>query len=174
MSKQRHEPTDYVSLAEEILRESREELNRADSKAALLLAAAGIVVSALLAALSAGDWQPTDLALCLQWVWWLGSLAGAGGLVALAYAVYPRTKYRGNRSPAVIAYFGDVVSTPSDQLRTRLKATAATDGDRLIDQLKAVASIVDRKYRGIQLGLWLFAACAVLCAASALIDGVFV
>ena len=172
MRKQPHKSDDHVSLAEDILRESREELSRADAKAALLLAAAGIVISALLAALAAGDWQPTEMAICAQWVWWIGNLAGAAGVVAFASAVYPRTKYRGQRPPAVIAFFGDVVSTPADQLRARLKATAATDGDRLVDQLKAVSTIVDTKYRGIQLGLWLFAACATLCVVSVFADGV--
>jgi hypothetical protein len=166
-------PAAYVLLAQDILRESREELNRADAKSALLLAASGVVISAITAGIIAGGWHPTDLARCAQWVWWLGVLAGIGGTIAFAYAVYPRTKYRGKRSHTAIAYFGDVVSTPADQLRNRLRATAGGDGDREIDQLKAVAAIVNRKYRGIQLGLWLFVASAVLCLASLLLSAVF-
>lgn len=162
-----------MTLAEDILRESREELARADGKSALLLAAAGVVVGAVLSAFIAGSWQPANLVLCAQLVWWLGILTGCAGIFALAYAVYPRTRYRGRRPPAVIAFYGDVVSTSDRDLRARLRSTAASNGDRLVDQLRVVAAVVDRKYRGIQLGLWLFGACAILVAASLLIDALW-
>jgi hypothetical protein len=160
----------YVALADDILRESREELARADGKSALLLAAAGVVVGAVLSALIAGSWRPANLILCAQLVWWLAIVTGGAGIVALAYAVYPRTRYRGQRPPAVIGFYGDVVSTSDRDLRARLKFTAASDGDRVVDQLRVVATLVDKKYRGIQAGLWLFGASVTLVAASLLID----
>lgn len=62
----RDEPTE-LKLAMQILGEAREELARADGKAGLLLAAAGVVVGALLAGLLAKDWDPTSLHDRIEW-----------------------------------------------------------------------------------------------------------
>ncbi|MFJ8893568.1 Pycsar system effector family protein [Leifsonia sp. NPDC102414] len=159
----------HIEVAEAILREAREELSRADNKAALLLAAAGVIVGALLAAFIAGDWTPAKLPSCVQWLWWIGAASGCAGLFSLATAVYPRTKYRGQRAPAVVTYFGDVVNTLPSELKERLIATAKASDARVLDQVVIVSSIVDRKYRGIQFGLWMFGACGVLCTAAVLI-----
>lgn len=159
----------YHSLALRILAESREELARADGKASILLAAASLIAGVVLTAILAGDWRPGDLNLCAQVVWWAGTLSGGIGIVALAIAVYPRTRYRGARPPSVIAYFGDVAITPVRKLEQRLRETASSN-DAVIDQMKAIAWVVDRKYRGIQTALWAFALSAVLCIGSVVVD----
>ncbi|WP_150129254.1 Pycsar system effector family protein [Microcella alkaliphila] len=162
----------FYSLALRILAESREELARADGKASILLAAASLIAGVVLSAILAGDWQPGDLNLCSQIAWWAGILSAAVGIVALATAVYPRTKYRGARPPSVIAYFGDVAMTPVHTLAKRLRETAAST-DAVIDQMKAIAWIVDRKYLGIQTALWAFALAGLLCIGSVVVDQIF-
>lgn len=159
----------FHSLALRILAESREELVRADGKASILLATASIIASVVLAAILAGDWGPGHLGPCAQVAWWAGTGSGVVGIVALATAVYPRTKYRGRRSPTVIAYFGDVATTPARELEHRLRETASSS-DALIDQMKAIAWVVDRKYLGIQTAMWSFAASALLCVGSVVVD----
>ncbi len=164
----RHEDS-HARLALRILAESREELARADGKASILLAATSLIAGVVLTAILSGDWRPSDLVVCAQLGWWGGAVSGGVGIVALATAVYPRTKYRGARPPSVIAYFGDVAITPVDKLEDRLRETVANN-DAVIDQMKAIAWVVDRKYLGIQVALWAFAACATLCIGSVIVD----
>lgn len=161
----------HTVLAEQILCEAREELARADGKSSLLLAAVGVALGAIIAAVVAGDWTPFDLAPCVQWLWWVGSASGIGAVVALAHSVYPRTTYRGARVPSIIAYFGDVVATPAGQLEANLIRTAKRADTRVLDQLKIISGIVDRKYRGIQLGLWLVAVASFACTLAVGING---
>ena len=51
-----------VSLTLQLLAETREELHRAEGKAAMLFAIFGIGFGAVLAGIIAGDWKPSDLA----------------------------------------------------------------------------------------------------------------
>lgn len=164
MSKRRE-----VDLGQRLLREAREELVRADGKASLLLAAASVIAVAVLAAILAGAWQPFYLGALMQIAWWLGAAAGVAAIVALAIAVYPITSYRRARSAGVVAYFGDIVGLTSDELRARL-VVSAERGLAIEDQLLVISGIVDRKYRSIQIAIWLFAVSSVLCIASVLIN----
>ena len=141
-----------IRLASKILVDSREELSRADGKASLLLAAIAVAVGALLAALLADQWSPSNIDERVQWLWWSGLLSVAVGIGALGFSVFPRTKYRGAREPGVIGYFGDVINTPRDNLVASLDATDYEKA--LLDQVVAIAWVVDRKYRSIQLALW--------------------
>jgi hypothetical protein len=74
------EPSTLVS---QLLRDSREELNRADSKAQILLGVFGIVYGVLLAAVVAGDWAPNHLCDGAEVVWWAGAVLLTGGLSLL-------------------------------------------------------------------------------------------
>ncbi|CAN5274961.1 hypothetical protein BH09ACT3_BH09ACT3_14920 [soil metagenome] len=158
-----------AELSARILREAREELVRADGKASLLLAAASVVAAAVLAAILAGDWRPSELRDFLQVAWWLGTAAGLTALVCLSMAVYPRTSYRRRRPDGLVAFFGDVVGLSAKELERRLKVSAKTEAP-IIDQLIAVSGIVHRKYRRIQIGLWLFGGAAVLCIGAVVAD----
>ena len=158
-----------LDLARRLLTEAREELVRADSKAALLLAAVGVVAGALLAALLAQSWEPSLLSNAVEWLWWAGVVAVAVAIVALAVAVYPRTDYRGTK-PDFIGYFGDVVVTADDAVEAALEATAKEPGLVVVDQLNAVAAIVDGKYKLIQLALKALAAGGGACLISVLIN----
>lgn len=155
--------------AKVVLAAAREELTRADGKASVLLASAGVVIGALTAALLAGTWDPSDLWNGIEWVWWVGVASAAVAVGALGYAVYPRTTYRGT-IPGTIAYFGDVVATPRRRLEARLQSTGANGHVALLDQLVAVSVIVDRKYRALQLALWCLAVAGLACVSAVLVS----
>ncbi|WP_087874172.1 Pycsar system effector family protein [Arthrobacter globiformis] len=164
----RHDEPAQLKLATQILSEAREELARADGKAGLLLAAAGVVVGALLAGLLAKDWDPTSLQDCIEWLWWTGTAAGLAGLVSLGCAVWPRTKYRKQRHPKTLSFFGDVIGMSMSELEENLEVTAAKPGRATLDQLKQVSRIVDQKYRWIQRGMFSLALASAACLVSVL------
>src|SRR5262245_8921031 len=70
---------DRTTYLVDLLKEAREELARADSKAALLLAATGVAVGALLAGLIGGKWMPFSLDNRVEWLWWFGVASVASG-----------------------------------------------------------------------------------------------
>lgn len=158
-----------LGIGRQVLTEAREELARADNKAALLLAAIGVVAGALLAALLAQSWSPAVLSDTIEWLWWVGVIAVLAAIGALASAVYPRTTYRGAKS-SFISFFGDVVATTDGELEGKLEATAAKPRKVLIDQLIAISHIVDQKYRRIQFALWALVVGGVACLVSVLIN----
>lgn len=139
-----------------VLTAAREELTRADGKASLLLAGAGVGGGALLAAALSGGWSPNRLSNAIEWLWWLGLLAIAAAVGYLGRAVYPRTAAKGYR-PTSVGYFGDVDAAPAGTLEALLETSAQADRQGAIDQLKQVSRIVVAKYKDIQMALWLFA-----------------
>ncbi|WP_328999885.1 DUF5706 domain-containing protein [Kribbella sp. NBC_00709] len=155
--------------AQDVLAAAREELSRADNKAALLLASAGVVFGALLAAVLAGSWSPNMLDNVVEWLWWTGATSASMGLIALGWAIYPRIRARSPR-PAMIGYFGDVIAAPADDLLALLEATAATPMRGVLDQLHQVSHIVHRKYLAIQFALVAFSAGAAACIAAVLVS----
>ncbi len=157
-------------LKERLLREVREELVRADGKASLLLAAASVVIAAVLSAMLAGSWDPRLLDDRIEWLWWLGAAFGVLGFVGLGYAVIPRTKFRGIRTPSIIAFYGDIVAAPADELDSLLASTAAMGDAALSDQLVINSGIVRRKYLGIKAGMWAYAGSAVLASIAMLVN----
>jgi hypothetical protein len=143
---------DEHKLAQVLLAESREELTRADGKASLLLAALGIGISAILAAILAGDWTPFKLAEPYQALWWVGSAFAGASFACLCAAVYPRVKH-GSASKGV-TYFGDVAALETvDELRAALKRSEADPAERSVTQLHVIARLVDTKYRFIRWSL---------------------
>ena len=161
--------TEYV---QEMLREAREELVRADAKASLVLASSGVALGALMAGLLAGSWGPSDLGNSIEWLWWLGAVAAGYGLYRLAKSVYPQTDRKGD-APTVLAYYGDINKETGDlaTLKQRLAESSAQASDRHVDQLRQVSKIVGEKYAGIKTGLLMLGVAAVLCAAAVLIGG---
>jgi hypothetical protein len=139
-------------LAKTLLAESREELTRADGKASLLLAALGIGISAILAAILAGDWTPFKLEQPHQGAWWVGAGFAGAAFLCLCAAVYPKVKHRNTAKG--VTYFGDVAALKSvDELRAALKCSETDPAERSVTQLHVVARLVGRKYRYIRLGL---------------------
>lgn len=154
-----------------ILSETREELARAEGKAALLLAAIGVVTGALLAALMGDRWSPFDIRNSMEWAWWLGALCLAGSIGHLTAAIFPRTKAdRPADQPP--SYFADFAGyeTPrklGEALRYRDRSEAY---DRAAGQLHAVSKIVLRKYELVKRAIVLLSAAAGLCLGAALLD----
>jgi hypothetical protein len=103
-----------AELTRQLLAETREELNRADAKAAMLFAIFGIAFGAVLAGLIAGDWSPRDLAAGAQVVWWLGAAAAVAPLAALSAAVWPRID--SNHASGRVIYYAHVAGYRSRSL----------------------------------------------------------
>ena len=153
--------------ATSLLINAREEIDRADAKASILLAASAVVASALLAGLIAGSWTPLKLQAMVQWAWWLGLVESAIGIWCLAMAVYPRERKHASGIPGTVAYYGDVVAYPTTaQLVAALNRSAETNIERIADQLRQVSWIVSHKYRLLRWGMrGLFLAAATITAA---------
>jgi Family of unknown function (DUF5706) len=143
----------------ELLTESREELARADAKASTLLAALGVAIGVIAAALLAGDWSPDRLDRGYQIVWWFGlGFTGAGSL-ALCLAVWPRIRHRLPGRSAT--YFDEIALLGSvDKVKAALESTDAAG--RTLTQLVAVSRIARRKYVLIRWAMCLLGIAVVL------------
>lgn len=156
-----------VALATQLLAETREELIRADSKAAMLFAVFGIALGVVLAGIVAGDWAPSDLAAGAEVVWWLGAASAALGLVAVGAAVWPRLKRK--NATGRVTYFAHVIGYRDREALTEALARQASDDlARPIEQLEAISGIVMVKYRLIRWALGLYGAGAATCAVAVL------
>lgn len=156
-----------------MLAAAREELVRADNKASLLLASAGLAVGALIAGLISRDWSPFALENRIEWLWWAGAGAAAYGLGCLGSAVYPRTRRRGP-VPGVVAFFGDVnsyASRPRAELVEALRRSAEREQDRFVDQLVQISDIARRKYARLRHAMWALPLAAALCTVSVMANG---
>ena len=161
--------SDEVTLlyATSLLNGVREEIDRADVKASILLAASGVAAGALLAGLIAGTWSPLKLHAAIQWAWWLGVFESVVGIFCLALAVYPRERKGNPEISWTVVYYGDVLAyRTTAQLVAALNRSAETSLERIADQLKHVSWIVDHKYRLIRWGMRaLFLAAATIAVA---------
>ncbi len=147
-----------------LLAETREEIGRADQKASILLSSTGVGV-ALLFGLLTGDWSPAELAVAVQWLWWLGAIAMAAAITLLASAVMPRIRHPGD--PSTVTFFGHVVRlNDRSRLIEHLTRSAAMPLDRAVDQLVMLSGIAFQKYRRTQLAIWLLAGAALSTCAS--------
>ncbi len=144
--------------------ETREELARADGKAALLLAAIGVAVGALLSSFMGGDWTPFSLHNGIEWMWWLGVICLATSIVCLSIAVWPATSTREQNCNSAPAFYSDFASFENAaSLRKALEDHRLDEFDRDTSQLHAVSKIVARKYRMIRWGIACTGLAALLC-----------
>lgn len=149
------------ALTTRLLSEAREEVTRADAKAATILAGAGVMLSVVFTGLMTGPWSPTALGLPATTVFWVGVATAWVGVVLVGASVFPRI---GN-SPrhGCITYFGHAVDCESlVDLHERLERTVADRMDRDEEQLFVISRIVQRKYRLMQWALALFLAALIL------------
>jgi len=163
-------PDGAEARAELLLRETREEIVRADGKVAIIFSAVLVVLGLVIGGLLAQDgWQPGDLARGAEVLWWAGTALAAGGVVALGAAVYPQM--RNENTEVFVSYFGHVVAHKTlDSLRQALANDAQQDTPRTVEQLHRLSQIVHRKYRLLQTALWL-EAIAVLFGVVAVLTG---
>jgi hypothetical protein len=121
-----------------------------------LLASAGIIIGAVVAAVLAEDWRPSNLTCGTAWISWAGGLLTLVGVASLAYAVYAQTKRRKD-TPQIVAYYADVNRFDrDDDLILALDRTASDPDSRNVDQVRAISQIVNVKYRCIRLALLAF------------------
>ena len=151
-------------LVQMLLKDTREELGRADGKAATLMSASGVVVSVLLAGAIAGKWNPTALGYW-QWLWWPGAAAGIAGIVTFAAAVWPRVRHKEPKD--ALTYFGHAAQYETVQnLEAALDEKVSSSKDRTTDQLLTVSKIVRRKYRLVRWGMSFIGIALVACASA--------
>jgi Family of unknown function (DUF5706) len=155
---------------EDLLEDTREELTRADSKAALLLAASGVAAGALLAGLLGGKWTPFALDNRIEWLWWLGVGSAASGILSIAAAVYPRIHRGEVPNPGAPAYYGDVATFRDVAAFGQAVEQSPDPKARLIDQTFLVARIVQRKYVLLRQGLRLLLLATLACAGAVLVN----
>ncbi|RCG27369.1 hypothetical protein DQ384_27120 [Sphaerisporangium album] len=159
------------AYAVKLLADTREETNKADAKAQVLLGVSGVGLGAVAGGLFAGDWSPASLSNAVEWLWWTGVAAALASLACLAGAVYPRTGMSDAKGAKVVAYYGDIVRFDSvPALATALIGAAKPDLRQISDQVHKMSHIVYRKYRLIRWGFWLLAAAIVSTITSVIID----
>ena len=149
---------------EGMLRETREELVRADNKASILFASGGVILGAILAGILSGDWQPDDLDRGATEVFWLGAAVYVGALIAVGYSIWPRLKH--DEAQGAAFYFGDVREIGKrsrSALREALKRGAETP-ERATEQLLVISDIVWKKMMGIRATLVLAPFGLTICA----------
>lgn len=136
-----------------MLRETREELVRADNKASILLASGGVILGAILAGILSGDWQPANLDRGATEVFWLGAALFVGALIAVGYSIWPRLKH--DEAQGAAFYFGDVREIGQrsrSALREALKRGAETP-ERATEQLLVISDTAWTKMMGIRTAL---------------------
>jgi len=141
-----------------LLDETRAELVRADAKATTLFAVMGLAIGAVLAGIIGGRWDPTDLSLVREMLWWTGCGLAAFSIACLGTAIFPRTGKAA--SPGRARYFKEVHALKDEAaVQTAVREEAdRQDGafEREINQLFAVSGIVVTKYGLIRRALVLY------------------
>ncbi len=138
-----------------LLNETREEVGRADLKAATLLSATGIAVTLLA---SIGGSHGLRWLAKSTWSGYVVLIAFAMislGILFLGLAVFPRTRSK-DHNHGLPFYFGDVAryeSNESTKLTDDLERAADRMLDRTVAQLLVMSHIVVKKYRFIRCGM---------------------
>lgn len=158
-----------VALVEVMLAETREEISRADNKAATLLAACGIGAGALLAGFIAGTWSPNDLHNEIEWLWWIGLASAAFAVLRLGLCITPIVANK--QSSTRVDYYGDVNGYPTAEALA--EALAGAPGDlyqRNVRQLHVTALIVRNKYSHLRWSMTCLLVGVAATAFSVLVD----
>ncbi|MDV5148947.1 DUF5706 domain-containing protein [Streptomyces sp. SBC-4] len=153
-------PEELRFMAERLLATVREDIGRADTKAAILLSGA----LAFLAVVFSGDRAPVPTAgagLALLLV--AGALWTAGVLM-LVSVVLPRTRIGADRT-----FLRDLAAGPSEsELRERLAPPGADATGWLLEQASVHGLVLAAKYRWLRLGVCALALGALLALLSEL------
>ena len=158
-----------VALAGDLLRETREELGRADSKASTVLGSVVIVLGLFVAAALAGSWSPTGLGTLAAIAWWAGTTFAAAGVVLLAACIYPNVSNQLTKQ--VLGYFGHInLYATRDELAAALVEHGERPLDRLTDQLFVLSRVVRRKYRCMRWGMWTLGTASLLMSLALLVS----
>ncbi|MGA5126769.1 Pycsar system effector family protein [Streptomyces pseudogriseolus] len=159
-----------TEVCERLLADLRTEIARADSKAAVLVAALGITAGVFSGLLAGRGWSPDALSAFGAAVWWAGTLALALSLLALLLAVLPRHR-SGTWTPGQpLTYFGDIRrAVRAGRLDAALTDTEAHPLAALTSALTETSRIAWRKHQWIRTGLITFCTGTLLLPAALLI-----
>ncbi|MEI7034410.1 Pycsar system effector family protein [Streptomyces pratensis] len=146
-------------IAERLLITVREDLGRADSKAAVLLSGALALPAFLIGRHGAPDWQgPGDLALVTAGVLWVVAVA------SLVLALMPRTDTVRDREG--VTFFGDLLAPfDYDRLARQIDDAGRDPVGWLLVQAVDVSAILSAKYRAIRWAVATLAPSATLALA---------
>ncbi|ELP64483.1 hypothetical protein STRTUCAR8_05362, partial [Streptomyces turgidiscabies Car8] len=148
-------------VAERLLSTVREDLGRADSKAAVLLSGTLALPAFLIGWQGAPGWHgPADVTLILAGLLW------AVSVTALVGALMPRTGTV-REGPDEVTYFGDLVGARRDltTLAARVAEAGRDPAGWLLVQAVDVSAILSAKYRAIRWGVGSLAPSAALALA---------
>lgn len=150
-------PTPAAPAAERLLGELRSEIARADSKAAVLVAALGMTAGVFSGLLAGREWTPSALSGAGTALWWAGASAPALSLFALLFAVLPRFR-SGSWVPGTpLCYFGDIQqAVRAGRLADALAATDHDPAAAFMAALTETSRIAARKHQWIRAGLIAF------------------
>ncbi|MFF1694429.1 Pycsar system effector family protein [Streptomyces sp. NPDC058257] len=162
--------TPGARTAERLLADLRTEIARADAKAAVLVAALGVMAGVFSGLLARREWTPASLSVPASSTWWSGVLALALALLALLMAVLPRYGTSRWTPGAPLSYFGDIQRAAcSGHLAEALADTERDPTADAIAALSATSRIALRKHQWIRTGLIAFTVASVLLPGSLLI-----
>lgn len=137
-------------FVEGLLDETREEIGRADTKANILLASAGVTAAVLIGAAMGGDIRLSGAPGVVQLLAVLSTLALGSGLALLGAAVMPRL---GRPVAGRARYFMEHAQHDGvEELREALEREHDDTDGRHLAQLLTLSRIVRRKYRLTQAG----------------------
>jgi len=141
------------SIEQELIKQVREEISRADSKSSIILAGLTFALGAVISSLFMGRWNPSSLEIHAQIAWWIGVGSILLSLFSLAQTIYPRTKNTNvNRVENLVAYYGDIHQLSSAALVSNLNNTAVQESSQT-DQLLMLSKIAYKKYSHLKRGL---------------------
>ncbi|GAA1995807.1 Pycsar system effector family protein [Microbacterium ulmi] len=156
---------DPGALAADMLAEVREEIDRADQKASLLIGSLGIAFSIVLSGVLSGSWSPASLGPAATVLWSVCAVAAAGSVLAAALAVWPRL----SRAPGsgAITYWGQIRQFASpEEVGEALLERGLQPPERTYQQLLVLSALVQRKYRAIRSSMVLAGIASLLVVAS--------
>jgi hypothetical protein len=137
-----------------LLDETREEVNRADTKASIVLAGSGVVVGILLTGLVTGDVTLKGDAGIVSVLAWIASVMLVAGVGLVGWAVYPHTK---GAEPGRARWFAEIAQYEDETELAEAVQVDQADGGRDLHQTRVLARIVARKYKRTKFGMWLLA-----------------
>ncbi|GAA1407919.1 hypothetical protein GCM10009639_57260 [Kitasatospora putterlickiae] len=151
------DPAPLPTRGQALLAELRTEIARADSKAAVLVAAVGVIGGVLGGLFSSGDPAPEQFSGTARTLLSVGGLGIAVSLLSLLFAVLPRYQRSLWRPGRPLGYFADIRRAAEQGLLTDALADTEELADEAIRTALAENSrIAARKHAWIRIGILAF------------------
>ena len=146
-----------AEAASRLLAELRTEISRADSKAAVVVAALGMSAGVISAVLVGQDWTPDKLSRPGASLWWIGAALLTAALLSLSLVVLPRYRVSAWIPGTPLTYFGDIEqAVRQERLLEALTETERLPMTALLAALTETSRIATRKHQWIRAGLIAF------------------